>query len=56
MSAAGLDQDGSSRKLDGDGRAPGQTRRSFVIFVIERRAGLWRFAAVRNTNVLPPPG
>jgi uncharacterized protein (TIGR02246 family) len=43
-------------ELDGDNRAPGQTRRSFVTFVIERRAGLWRFAAAHNTNVLPPPG
>jgi len=43
-------------ELDGDDRAPGQTRRSFVTFVIERRAGLWRFTAAHNTNVLPPSG
>jgi uncharacterized protein (TIGR02246 family) len=42
-------------ELDGDDRAPGQTRRSLVTFVIERRAGRWRFSAAHNTNVLPPP-
>jgi uncharacterized protein (TIGR02246 family) len=42
-------------ELDGDDRAPGQTRSSFMTFVIERRAGLWRFIAAHNTNV-PPPG
>ena len=42
-------------ELDGDDRAPGQTRRSLVTFVIERRAGRWRFSASHNTNVLPPP-
>jgi uncharacterized protein (TIGR02246 family) len=43
-------------ELDGDDRVPGQTRRSLVTFVIERRAGLWRFAAAHNTNVVPPAG
>jgi uncharacterized protein (TIGR02246 family) len=41
-------------ELDGDDRVPGQTRRTIVTFVIERRAGLWRFAAAHNTNVVPP--
>ena len=43
-------------ELDGDERAPSQTRRSVVTFVIERRAGLWRFIAAHNTFVTPPAG
>jgi uncharacterized protein (TIGR02246 family) len=41
-------------ELDGDDRVPGQTRRSMVTLIIERRAGLWRFAAVHNTDIVPP--
>jgi len=42
-----------STELDGDARAQGQTRHSLATFVIEQRAGLWRFAAAHNTWVLP---
>jgi uncharacterized protein (TIGR02246 family) len=38
-------------ELDGDDRVPGRTRRSLMTLVIERRAGLWRFAAAHNTDV-----
>jgi uncharacterized protein (TIGR02246 family) len=40
-------------ELDGDPRASGQTRHSLVTFVIERRAGVWRFTAAHNTFVEP---
>jgi uncharacterized protein (TIGR02246 family) len=40
-------------ELDGDERVPGQMRRSLVTLVIERRIGLWRFAAAHNTDVVP---
>jgi uncharacterized protein (TIGR02246 family) len=43
-------------ELDGDDRAPGQTRHSLVTFVIEKRGELWRFAAAHNTFVLPAAG
>ena len=43
-------------ELDGDGRVPGQTQRSVFTFVIERRAGRWRFVAAHNTFVMPPVG
>jgi uncharacterized protein (TIGR02246 family) len=42
--------------LAGDDRAPGQTQRSVATFVIEQRAGLWRFTAAQNTYVLPSTG
>ncbi len=41
-------------ELDGDDRVPGQTRRSLMTLVIEQRAGVWRFAAAHNTDVVPP--
>jgi len=40
-------------RLDGDNRTPGQTQHSVVTFVIERRDGLWLFAAAQNTFVSP---
>ena len=43
-------------ELDGDDRVRGQTQRSVVTFVIERRAGLWRFVAAHNTFVISPAG
>ncbi len=43
-------------ELDGDERVLGQTRHSLVTFVIEQRAGLWRYSTAHNTFVLPPVG
>jgi uncharacterized protein (TIGR02246 family) len=41
-------------ELNGDDRVPGQMRRSLMTLVIEQRAGVWRFAAAHNTDVVPP--
>ena len=32
----------------------GQTRAAFLTFVLERRAGQWRFSEAQNTIVAPP--
>jgi uncharacterized protein (TIGR02246 family) len=42
-------------ELEGDERAPGQTRHALATFVIQRRGRLWRFAAAHNTEVQPLP-
>jgi uncharacterized protein (TIGR02246 family) len=41
-------------ELDGDARAPDETRYSLVTFVIEQRAELWRFTAAHNTLANAP--
>lgn len=41
-------------EVAGDARAPGQTRASLLTVVIQRRTGLWRFAAAHNTQIVPP--
>lgn len=43
-------------QLEGDDRFAGQTRRSLMTFVIERRSGSWWFADAQNTTIVPPPG
>ena len=40
-------------ELDGDARAPDETRQSIVTFVIEQRAQQWPFAAAHNTLANP---
>jgi uncharacterized protein (TIGR02246 family) len=40
-------------QLEGDARAPGQTRNSLLTLVIERRADEWRIVAGQNTAILP---
>jgi uncharacterized protein (TIGR02246 family) len=42
-----------SNELEGDARAPGQTARTLATYVIEQRAGLWKFTAAHNTRMMP---
>jgi uncharacterized protein (TIGR02246 family) len=42
-----------SNELEGDARAPGQTVRTLATYVIEQRAGLWKFTAAHNTRIVP---
>jgi uncharacterized protein (TIGR02246 family) len=41
-----------SNELEGDARAPGQTVRTLATYVIEKRAGLWKFTAAHNTRIV----
>ena len=43
-----------SHELEGDARFPGQTVRTLATYVIEQRAGLWKFTAAHNTRIVPP--
>lgn len=38
-------------QLEGDERAPGQTRHTLMTLVIEQRAGQWRIVAAHNTGI-----
>ena len=40
-------------ELEGDARAPGQTTRHLATYVIEQRAGSWKFTAAHNTRIVP---
>jgi uncharacterized protein (TIGR02246 family) len=40
-------------QLEGDTRAPGQTRNSLLTLVVERRSGEWRIVAGHNTGIVP---
>jgi len=42
-----------TNELEGDARAPGQTARTLATYVIEQRAGLWKFTAAHNTRIAP---
>jgi uncharacterized protein (TIGR02246 family) len=42
-----------SNELEGDARAPGQTARTLATYVIEQRAGTWKFTAAHNTRIAP---
>jgi uncharacterized protein (TIGR02246 family) len=42
-----------TNELEGDARAPGQTARTLATYVIEQRAGLWKFTAAHNTRIVP---
>jgi uncharacterized protein (TIGR02246 family) len=44
----------ATHELEGDARAPGQTLRFVTTWVIEQRAGTWKFAAAQNTRIMPP--
>ena len=39
-------------ELEGDARAPGQTTRHLATYVIEQRAGSWKFTAAHNTRIV----
>jgi uncharacterized protein (TIGR02246 family) len=41
-------------QLDGDERAPGQTRHTLMTLVIEQRAAQWMIVAAHNTNLAVP--
>ena len=41
-----------ANELDGDARAPGQTVRTLATYVIEQRAGSWKFTAGHNTRIV----
>ena len=43
-----------SHELEGDTRFPGTTVRTLATYVIEQRAGLWKFTAAHNTRIVPP--
>jgi uncharacterized protein (TIGR02246 family) len=43
-----------SHELEGDARFPDQTVRTLATYVIEQRAGIWKFIAAHNTRVVPP--
>ena len=43
-----------SNELEGDARSPGQTVRTLATYVIEQRAGLWKFTAAHNTRIALP--
>jgi uncharacterized protein (TIGR02246 family) len=43
-----------SHELEGDARTPGQTARTLATWVIEQRAGSWKFTAAHNTRIVPP--
>jgi uncharacterized protein (TIGR02246 family) len=43
-----------SNELEGDARAAGQTARTLATYVIEQRAGTWKFTAAHNTRIAPP--
>jgi uncharacterized protein (TIGR02246 family) len=43
-----------SNELEGDARAPGQTTHHLLTYVIEQRAGSWKFTAAHNTRIVPP--
>jgi uncharacterized protein (TIGR02246 family) len=38
--------------LEGDARARGQTTRHLATYVIERRAGSWKFTEAHNTRIV----
>jgi uncharacterized protein (TIGR02246 family) len=42
-----------ANELEGDARAPGQTVRTLATYVIEQRAGSWKFTAGHNTRIVP---
>jgi uncharacterized protein (TIGR02246 family) len=39
-------------QLEGDARAPGQTRNTLLTLVVARRAGEWRIVAGHNTGIV----
>jgi uncharacterized protein (TIGR02246 family) len=41
-------------QLEGDGRAPRQTRHTLMTLVIEQRAARWMIVAAHNTNLAVP--
>lgn len=41
-------------QLEGDARAPGQTRHTLMTLVIEQRAARWKIVAAHNTNLAEP--
>ena len=43
-----------ANELDGDARAHGETVRTLATYVIEQRAGSWKFTAGHNTRIVPP--
>jgi len=43
-----------ANELVGDARAHGKTVRTLATYVIERRAGSWKFTAGHNTRIVPP--
>jgi uncharacterized protein (TIGR02246 family) len=40
-------------ELEGDARAYGETVRTLATYVIEQRAGSWKFTAGHNTRIVP---
>jgi uncharacterized protein (TIGR02246 family) len=42
-----------ANELEGDARAPGQTVRTLATYVIQQRAGSWKFTAGHNTRIVP---
>ncbi len=43
-----------SNELEGDARYPRQTARTLATYVIEQRAGTWKFTTAHNTRIAPP--
>lgn len=41
-------------QLEGDARAPGETRRTLMTVVLEQRAAAWKIVAAHNTGIATP--